>query len=140
MGARKLSDHVHKSSQKELDPRAFIDAWYKKAEIASWVKNVKDGFRAAIADELGVEESSVSDKQVYQCMHALNRSGHLDSALRDLGLVPKPSVFSAIIGWHDIEHLRARGLSNWIAGLTSIGAKMAILAILALKGIDYVSR
>ena len=139
MAARKLNNSKG-MSKRELDAKKFVAQWAKNADVQDWFVELRSGFKNAIANELGIKKSSVTEKQLYQCVHALMRSGTLDIALRDMGLVPKPSIGSAILGWHDFEHLRSRGLANKVAGGTAITAKLGLLIIGALKGAEYLTR
>ena len=129
-----------KDDKKELDSVKLVEKWAKEAEVEKWIAGIRAGFKTEIAAQLEIPELEVTDQQVYACVHTLQKSGNLDETLRDMGLVPKPSIFSALVGWHDYEHLRARGAANKIAGLTSIGAKIGILVFGAMKGMEYLAR
>ncbi len=93
--------------------------------------------KTTIAEGMGVSRKKITDEIVGETLATLHAGGKLDVVLRNVGLVPRPNWFSALSGWHNVEHLRARGASNKIAGIVSLGYQATAIALTAYLGLDW---
>lgn len=130
----KTTEANEKSAQQKQ--KDFEEAFYKSVGVKP--ADAEDKVRQMVGEALG--KQNPSDDEVSAAMDKLHKSGSLDPFLRSVGLVPKPGIFSALTGWHDVEHLRSKGASNKIAGVTSLSCRIAVLAYGCWKGYEYFTR
>ena len=124
--------------QKEKPP-------FNKTEVAAKIlkelgTDAQASLKLLIAEEGGVNVANISDSDVFDVVCEMHSAGTLDDTLRAFGLVPKPGFFSAISGWHDIEHLRSEGFTNTVAGLVGLATKGAVYAYAAWQAWEYFTR
>lgn len=135
-GKEKDRDEQEEKSEKELNEERLVKEFFKAMGLKP--NEVMRKVRALLKEALG--EDDPSDAELAKALDALHSSGKLDGFLRNVGLVPKPNFASALFGWHDIEHMRAKGFSNKVAGLSSLTARLAALALASWEGYKYFSR
>lgn len=118
-----------------FDSKAAAEAFFKSLGLDP--EKLMDQLREMIAEAINASKEDITEEQVMDTVKSLHKSGKLDTVLRNLGLVPKPNWFSAVSGWHNVEHLRSRGASNKLAGLAGIIYQGVAIGLSVYLGIDW---
>lgn len=133
-----------KPKAKSKAPKAKPKAQAKDAHLGDFadaftitVKDAVERLRELVADARNISIDTVTDKMVGENVNALHKSGQLDETFRGLGIVPKPGWVSAVSGWHNVEHLRAAGATNKVAGALGIAYQAAAWGLAIYLGVDW---
>lgn len=93
-----------------------------------------DTLKENLSDLLQAANIEPTDENIEEAIHRLHKSGKLDDTLRQAGLVPRPGFFSAITGWHEVEHLRSKGFTNKLVGAKNLGMQIGLMILGAVHG------
>lgn len=132
-----------KAEEAKKRAEAKVKAAAKAAEEADKLNMLNETISAIkrmMAEEIGCKPDEIRDEDAYDVIDELHSSGVLDETLMDLGITPVPGFWSAISGWHDIQHLRTRGLGNKTAGLVGLATKAAVVGYGAFKAAEYLTK
>jgi hypothetical protein len=131
----KEKEQEQEAKTPNFDSKAAAEAFFKSLGLDP--EKLVEALKEMIAEAVEASAADITDEQVMETVKALHKSGKLDAVLRNLGLVPKPGIFSAITGWHNVEHMRSRGFSNKLAGAMGIIYQGVALGLSIYLGVDW---